>query len=168
MINLNETELKIYRDQAVYILALLHQGFPVIAWDWDMTLSVNGVFALPNLIDTMEKLTKYNGFRHIISTGRIKKVEPMTISGDILKIPVFFNVNKGSSWRFKIWILKNLYNEGNGVLRLYVDNDEALLDMLRKINIPVCSASSSDYHWFVDQMEVLRKIEGREREKRYS
>lgn len=150
------------------VLNLLVEKMPIIAWDWDMTLSMNGVHALEQLIYIQDQMTMYYGFTHIIVTGRNEIFKPLNIKGEVLFYKVFYNTEGGPPIRFKLWILHKFYNKGNGILRLYIDNDETVLDTLRKSYLPVCNGKSHDLTWYRDNLLILRQLEGNERIKQRS
>jgi len=139
---------------------LLKEQIPVIAWDWDGTISVNGVFLIPEYNGLMQKLTTYYGFRHIIVTGRLMHFEPM---GCEVEMPIIFNVNKGNIFRFKLWVLKYLYQNSNGILRLYVDNNLELIEVLSKAGLPTAMSRKPNYEKILQILEIQRAIEGKVR-----
>lgn len=140
---------------------LLKDQIPVIAWDWDGTISINGVFLIPEYNGLMQKLTLYYGFRHIIVTGRLMLFEPMGCEIDDL--PIIYNVNKGNIFRFKLWALKYLYQSSKGVLRLYVDNNLELIEVLSKTGLPTAMSRNPNYQKILQMLEIHRRVEGNAR-----
>lgn len=161
VVNMGNLSAKIV--QMKQLNQFLAEQHPVIAWDWDQTLSANGVMTLPVYREIMKKLTAHYGFKHIIVSGRIMKFSPLGFEGEPFEISVFFNTENVNIYRWKLWILRFLYKNGKGILRLYVDNNSELVEVLRKEKIPAILAHKQHYQWFIDNLQKFRELEGKDR-----
>lgn len=145
---------------------LLRNQTPVLAWDWDGTLTANGIYLVPMAPPILKQLVKEYGFRHVIVTGR---TSPPLIEGFPLEIEngcpmVIWNAQFGNPYRFKMFVLRSLWNNGRGVLRCYFDNDTHLLETLAKqqTGLPVTNVQHWQYERIIQQIGVFKRIAVRE------
>lgn len=144
---------------------LLSRRLPIIAWDWDGTLSANGVTVIHAAWAVMKSLSGDYGFKHIIVTGRV--VSPSIVgwpfgSADAVGA-IICNLYEGNPYKFKFYVLRRLWKGGFGVLRMYIDNDQDLLETLRKneSELPVSHVHQWSLEMLIQQLMLFRKLKAR-------
>ncbi len=147
---------------------------PLLAWDWDGTLSINGCTVARRFIPILQRFKREHSIKPIIVTGRVgnnidhqimdqeinKLSKRLTNIGDIVEeIRVLYNDKNGNSYRYKLWVLKALYLKGMGVLRGYFDTDKKLVSMLQEAGLPAIIIDNIDYQLIADRLEQSRRLD---------
>lgn len=152
--------LKSSIDEKIDIL--LNIGLPIIAWDWDGTLSMNGVNIIEPLKPIIRELNDRYSLGSIIVTGR-SECPPITFE-DLARMGkpfmIIWNEDNINSYRFKFYVLRKLLSKGNGVLRLYIDNDYDIIDTFRKRDetIPVSDIRNNTLKRVLDNITIHKKM----------
>ena len=140
----------------------LREQYPIIAWDWDGTLTANGVTVVNESIEIMNRLTFDYGFKHIVVTGRTTPpaMQDWAFGVQDAMNSVIWNGLEGNPYKFKFYVLRKLWKSGRGVLRMYIDNDQNLLDTLRKdqSELPVSHVHNWSLEMLVQKIVLFKKL----------
>lgn len=125
---------------------------PIIGFDFDQTISVNGHDIILTVKELFYYLEKSLGFMPVIISGR-SHIQPQIIA-DYPVITIHQNPEKEqfestfNPIRFKIWVL--LYYLNKGDLLFYVEGDNRVVEVLNNANIPVVNLKTSHHKTWVD------------------
>lgn len=174
---LNVSKYDIVKGDSVterLVKELRMRHMPVLAWDWDGTLAINGCTIARRLIPIISRFKREHGITPIIVTGRtgnnvdhqimdeeIRKLATRItkIGDEVEEIRVLYNDKGGNSYRYKLWVLKALYLKGMGVLRGYFDTDKKLVSMLQEAGLPAIIVDDMDYQLLADRLGQSRRLD---------
>lgn len=150
-------------EERIQYCLVRNQG--LIAWDWDGTLSANGVELLERCKPIIEYFREHYNWYSIIVTSRH---QPIPVDDDKLRVigfpvMVIYNEHNANSYRFKFYVLRELFSKGKGVLRLYIDNQSELLEAfnLNAPEIPVSDVCNFDSLRLVEKIRVQKELMAR-------
>lgn len=116
---------------------------PIIGFDFDQTISVNGHSIIKPALDLFDHLENRLGYLPVIISGRSPDDYPITTYKHVITIHNNPNMDyfrkTFNSIRFKFWVLNFYYANGKGDLLFYVDGDQKVIDALYGMNIPAVS-----------------------------